>query len=106
MATLIYPFVSTEGIVPADVSVERFDLKDDAAVGYRVRTKDREDLIILSDGTYRKFTEMIEGDFTYARVSSAAGAVDYAGCTAVSRFKINGVTERTFPARRDFEYQK
>ncbi len=44
MATLIYPFASTGGIVPADVSVERVDLKDDAAVGYRVRTKDREDL--------------------------------------------------------------
>jgi hypothetical protein len=106
MATLIYPFTSTGGIVPADVSVERIDLKDSAAVGYRVRTKDREDLIIVSDGTYRKFTGEIEGDFTYARVSSAAGAVDYAGCTAVSRFKINGVTDRSFPARRDFEYQR
>jgi hypothetical protein len=106
MATLIYPFDSTGGIVPADVSVERIDLKDSGAVGYRVRAKDREDLIILSDGKYRRFTEKIEGDFTYARISSTAGGVDYAGFTGVSRFKIAGVTDSSFPARRDFEYQK
>ena len=105
MATLIYPFASN-GAVPADVSVESLDLKDEAAIGYRVKTKDREDLVILSDGTHRRFTEGIEGDFTYARISSTAGGVDYAGFTGVSRFAINGVTCKSFPARRDFEYQK
>ena len=105
MATLIYPFDS-RGIVPADVSVESLDLKDEAAIGYRVKTKDREDLVILSDGTYRRFTEEIEGDFTYARISSTAGGVDYAGFTGVSTFVINGVTDKSFPARRDYEYQK
>jgi hypothetical protein len=106
MATLIYPFASTEGTIPADVSVESLDLKDKAAIGYRVKTKDREDLIILSDGTYRRFTEKLEGDFTYARISSAAGGVDYAGFTGVARFTIDGVTGQSFTTRRDYEYQK
>jgi hypothetical protein len=106
MATLIYPFASTGTIAPADVSVESLDLKDDAAIGYRVKTKDREDLIILSDGIYRKFTEKIEGDFTYARVSSAAGGIDYAGFTHVARFTVAGVTRQSFTTRRDYEYQK
>jgi len=106
MATLIYPFASRGGIVPADVWVESLDLKDEAAIGYRVRTKDREDLIILSDGTYRRFTEKIEGDFTYARISSAPGGVDYAGFTGVARFMIEGVTSQSFTTRRDYEYRK
>ena len=67
-------------------------MKDDAAVGYRVRAKDREDIVIVSDGKYRKFTHGIEGDFTYARISSTAGGVDYAGFSGVSKFKIDGVT--------------
>ena len=106
MATLIYPFSSPGGIVPAEVSVESLDMKDEGAIGYRIKTTDREDLIILSDGTYRRFTEGIEGDFRYARVSSAGGAVDYAGFTGVTRFKIDGLTGQSFTARRDFEYQK
>jgi hypothetical protein len=106
MATLIYPFTSTREVVPADVSVESLDLKDETASGYRVKTKDREDLIILSDGRYRRFTEKIEGDFTYARISSAAGGVDYAGFTGVARFMIDGVTGQSFTTRRDYEYEK
>jgi len=106
MATLIYPFASTKGTVPADVSVESLDLKDKAAIGYRVKMKDREDLVILSDGTSRGFTEKIAGDFTYARISSAAGVVDYAGFTGVARFTIDGVTGQSFTTRRDYEYQK
>jgi hypothetical protein len=105
MATLIYPF-ALKGVAPGDVRVESLDLKDEAAIGYRVKTKDREDLVILSDGTHRRFTEGIEGDFTYARISSTAGRVDYAGFTGVSTFVINGVTDKSFPARRDYEYQK
>jgi Heparinase II/III N-terminus/Heparinase II/III-like protein len=106
MATLIYPFASTEGFDPADVSVESLDLKDQAAIGYRVKTKDREDLVILSDGTYRRFTEKIEGDFTYARISAGASGVDYAGFASVTRFVIDGVPGQSFTARRDFEYQR
>ena len=106
MATLIYPFAASTEIDPADVSVESLDLSDDAATGYRITTKDREDLIILSDGTYRKFTEKIEGDFSYARISSTAGMVDYAGFSGVTRFAIDGVTSESFASRRDYEYQK
>ena len=106
MATLIYPFSSAEVIVPADVWVERQDLHDEAAIGYRVKTKDREDLIILSDGTYRKFADEIEGDFTYARISSTGGGVDYAGLTGTTRFMIDGVIHQSFTTRRDYEYKK
>ncbi len=106
MATLIYPFAASGKILPADVTVERVNLIDDAARGYRVRTKDREDLVILSDGNFRKFTEGIEGDFTYARISSTARGVEYAGFTSVARFRVDGLTEQSFATRRDYEYQK
>jgi hypothetical protein len=76
------------------------------AVGYMVSTKDREDIIILSDGRYRRFTENIEGDFTYARISSTGRIVDYAGFTLVSKYRIGGIADQSFPARRDYEYSK
>ena len=106
MATLVYPFATRGEIVPAEVTVEGLDLKDEAAIGYRVTAKDREDLIILSDGKYRRFTEAIEGDFTYARISSAADGIDYAGFTGVSSVTINGVIRQSFTSRSDYEYQK
>lgn len=106
MATLVYPFAARADILPAEVFVERVDLLDEAATGYRVHTRDREDLIIISDGAYRKFTERIEGDFTYARISAVAGNVDYAGFTNVSRFLVEGIPALTLPTRRSYEYQK
>jgi hypothetical protein len=106
MATLIYPFAPSGTFDPADVWVERVDLKDEAAVGYRVKSMDREDLIILSDGAYRSFTEKIEGDFTYARITTDANGVHYAGFTGVSRFVIDGVPGQSFAAKQDFEYQR
>ncbi len=106
MATLIYPFAAAATIVPADVSVEQLDLKDKAAIGYLVSTKDRQDLIILSDGMYRRFTEKVEGDFIYARISSTGRGIDYAGFTRVTKFRIDGIKGHSFPTRRDYEYQE
>lgn len=106
MATLIYPYAASGQIPPADVSVEKMDLIDESAVGYLVKTKDREDCIILSDGKYRRFTGTIEGDFRYARVSSAAGVIDYAGFVRVANVRIGGVLQRSFPTRREYEYEK
>ena len=106
MATLIYPFASKERLIPTDVSVERLELKDSAAIGYAVRTKDRTDIIIVSDGRYREFTDTIEGDFRYGLFSSTAGGVDYVGLSSVARYKIGGVGKDSFNTRRDFEYKK
>jgi|GEM_PF-773260 len=106
MATLIFPFSSKEQVVAADVSVERITMKDDVAIGYRVRTGKREDTIIASDGKYRKFTDGIEGDFTYARISSTSGVVDYAGFSGVTKYRIQGVTDGSFETRRDHEYNR
>jgi hypothetical protein len=106
MATLIYPFASKENIAAADVWVERLDLKDDAAIGYRVRIANQDDLIILSDGKYRKFTNTIEGDFQCGVISSTAGGVDYAGFVNVSKFKIAGAARDSFKAKQDYEYKK
>ncbi len=106
MATLIYPFASKENIAPTDVLVEKLDLKDDAAVGYRVRIANREDIIILSDGKYRKFTDTIEGDFQCCVISSTPGGVDYAGFASVGKFKIAGVTRDSFKIKQDYEYKK
>ncbi len=105
MATLVYP-APAEGIDPSRVSVDRIDLSDDDAAGYRIRTKDREDLVILSDGTYRHFTGTIAGDFTFARISFSGGAVDYAGFTHASRITIAGMPAQSFAGRTDFEYQR
>ena len=106
MATLIYPFASLASCDPADVSVERMALKDTAAMGYRVRTKNREDIVIVSDGTYRKFMDTIEGDFTYGVFSAAGGRIDYAGITGATRYRIDGVGENTLDTRMDWEYKK
>ncbi len=106
IATLIFPYASRADFLPSDISVERIDLKDEAASGYLVKSKDREDLVILSDGKYRRFTEKIEGDFRYGRISSTAAGIKYAGFTGVKTFRVQGVTAKSFPARRDFEYKK
>lgn len=106
MATLVYPFASNREIVPADVSVERLELRDNAAIGYLVSNKDRQDVVILSDGKYRRFTDRIEGDFTFARISSLGGEIDYAGFTRVRKFKIVGAKDQSFSTRRDYEFQK
>ena len=106
MATLIYPFASREHLVHTDVSVEKLDMKDDTAIGYKVKTENREDVIIVSDGKYRKFTDKIEGDFKCVRISSTAGVVDYVGFSSVAQFKIDGVMGDSFKTRRDYEYKK
>ena len=106
MATLIYPFDSIETVVPSEVSVEQLDLKDDAAVGYLVSAKGRQDFVIVSDGKFRRFTDNIAGDFTCARISLTDRGIDYAGFTQVSKFSITGMKVHSFPAKRDFEYLK
>ena len=106
MATLVYPFASSDDVKAAEVTLERLDLKDTVAVGYRVRAGQWEDIVILSDGRARTFTDGIEGDFRYARISARAGAIEYAGCTDVSRYTISGLPSQSFPSRRDHEQQK
>jgi len=106
MATLIYPFTSTTPLHPADVSVSRVALEDSVAFGYRVRTKDGDDLIILSDGAYRKFTSAVSGDFRYARISTRADRAGYAALSGVTRYAIEGLGENTLPSRMDVEYTK
>ncbi len=106
MATLIYPFASKGQRDPASVFVEKLDLKDETAAGYRVRIANSEDIIILSDGKYRKFTDTIEGDFTCVRINSTAGEVGYAGFSNVAQFRIAGVPGASFETKRDFEYTK
>ncbi len=106
MATLIYPFASKEHLIPADFSVEKLELKDAVAIGYKVKTGNREDIIILSDGRYRKFTDIIEGDFKYGLISATAGGIDYAGFSSVGKFRIAGVTSDSFKAKKDYEYKK
>jgi hypothetical protein len=105
MATLIYPFASSKEVDPARITVERVDLAGDSAVAYRVTTVRGHDLVIVSDGLYRKFTDGIEGDFTYARISMT-GKVEYAAFTGVSRYKVPGLAPQAFPDRRDHEYRK
>ncbi len=106
MATLIYPFASKEHLNPADVSVEKLDMENDAAIGYLVKTKKQEDVIILSDGIYGKFTDKIKGDFKYGFISSSAGRIDYAGFSDVARYEIAGVSSESFKTKRDYEFKK
>ncbi len=106
MATLIYPFASQRDLLPAEVRVERLDIKDTVAFAYSVKTKDGEDIIIVSDGTYRTFTDTIRGDFTYGFFSSTGGRINYAGISNVTQYTIEGVAKDSFNARRDVEYRK
>jgi hypothetical protein len=106
MATLIYPFSAKENLVPVEASVEKLDMKDDAVMGYLVRTKNREDIIIVSDGKYRIFTDKIQGDFKFGLISYTAGRVDYAGISSVGKYWIDSVGQDSFKSRRDYEYQK
>lgn len=105
LATLIYPHATKDGLDATAVAVERVDLQDDAAIGYRVRTGDREDLIIISDGFYRRFTDDVAGDFIYAVIGrDAAGTVDYVGVVGAVEFAVNGGPAETFKEKRDFEF--
>ena len=67
---------------------ERLDMNDTASVGYTVKTKNREDIIIVSDGKHRTFTDKIEGDFTYGFFSSAATTVSSCRVIALRRWNI------------------
>jgi hypothetical protein len=103
--TLIYPFASSKGIDPTKIAVERVDAPGDSAVVCRVTTPVGQDLIIISDGSYRTFTDGIEGDFLYARISMT-DKIEYAGFTGVSRYKVRGLEPQAFEGRRDHEYRK
>ena len=105
MVTLIYPFASSSQIDPTRIAVERVEAAGDSALVCRVTTTEGQDLIIISDGSYRRFTDGIEGDFLYARIS-ITDKVEYAGFTGVSRYKIRGLAPQAFPDRRDHEYIK
>jgi hypothetical protein len=102
MATLIMPFAKKEKS-SQDVRVEKIQLKDAEAIGYKVITAGREDLILLSDGTYRTFTPQISGDFKLAFISYQNGRVVYAGFTGVGRFALEGKPAHSFAQRQDFE---
>ncbi|MCI0513672.1 heparinase II/III family protein [candidate division KSB1 bacterium] len=105
MATLIYPFASKERLIPAEFSVEKLELKDTVAIGYKVKTGNQTDIVILSDGKYRKFTDLIEGDFKYGLIRVTAGGVDYAGFSSVGKFKLAGVVSESFKTKKDYEYK-
>jgi hypothetical protein len=106
LATLIFPFESKKQIDPADYSVTKIELKDKNAIGYKVKSAGNEDVIILSDGQYRKLTDNIEGDFKYGFFSYQNGKLAYSSLSGVKKFKIIGETEKTLTERGDFEYQK
>lgn len=105
MATLIYPFASRAHLAPADFSVEKLELLDADAVGYKVKIENRQDIIILSDGKYRKFTDTISGDFKFGLISATKAGIDYAGFANVGKFTIAGVTGDSFKTKRDYEYK-
>jgi hypothetical protein len=102
MAALIMPFAKKDKSA-ADVRVEKIQLADAAAMGYKVIAGDREDLILLADGTYRTFTPQIAGDFKMGFISYRNGQVVYAGFSQVGKFALQGKMSRTFPKRQDFE---
>jgi hypothetical protein len=104
MATLVYPFASKQNS-SADVSVEKITLKDNAAFGYKVKTNNGADIIIISDGKYRKFTDKIEGDFKYVLIRFTNGSFDYADFSKVGKFIIDGV-KKSFQTKIDYEYKK
>lgn len=105
MATLIFPFESKKNLA-TDVWVEKMELLDNTAMGYKVKSGNREDLFILSDGQYRNFTDRIEGDFKLGFISYIDGKLDYFGFSSVEKLKIDGEMSYEFKEKRDFESKK
>ncbi|NLP09840.1 hypothetical protein GX408_05505 [bacterium] len=106
MATLIYPFASKASAAVETVTVERQALQDRAAIAYTVTARDRQDLIIVSDGAYRRFTGSVAGDFTYGWFSYRDGRLDAAAFTDVSRCKVKGMRSLSFKTKREYEFKK
>jgi hypothetical protein len=106
MATVIFPFESKTKIDPEDISVEKLVMADKRAIGYRVKSAGTEDIIIFSDGTYRKLTDTIEGDFKYGFFSYKNGKLAYSSLSGVKKYKVSGESENSFSKRQDFEVQK
>lgn len=102
MATLILPFAENDAVAAA-ARLEKAELQDKDAMAFRVTTGDREDLIVLSDGTQRTFTAQIQGDFRMGFFSYKGGELVYAGFADVGQFNLAGKASRTFSARQDFE---
>lgn len=103
MATLLLPYAAGKRPDATRVSVEQVDLKDSTALAYRVSIGDRQDLILVSDGTYRTFTDGIAGDFRYAHISSTGNRIDAASFVTVSRTQIDGLSPLRFNSPRDHE---
>jgi hypothetical protein len=103
MATLIVPYRPETEAVALSSSVARVDLADGAAVAYRVRVGEREELIVLSDGRPRDFGQGLTGDFRYARLAFIGSRVTAASLIDVSTFRLPDGTTQTFPDRRDHE---
>jgi len=106
MATLIYPFAARGTLDPGDVSVEELALEDPVAIGYLVRSRGHSDIILVSDGQYRKFTPSIAGDFRYGRISLEGDRLTYAALTDMTRYSIEGMGEETLPSRQNRELQR
>ena len=106
MATLLLPYAAGQRPDPARVTVEQVDLRDPSALAYRVTVAERQDLIIVSDGTYRTFINGVAGDFRYARLSSTAGRVEAASFVTVTRTRIDGLPPLRFDTARDHEQSR
>ncbi len=106
MATLIFPFAARSNLSAETITVTGPALKDHAAAGYVVKTPDREDLIIVSDGTHRRFTDDIAGDFTHGWFSYRDGRLDAAAFTDVSRCKVKGMRSLSFKTKREYEFKR
>jgi len=103
MATLIYPFVSKKDTQSAGIRVERVELPDKAVLAYEVHTGDSQDLILLSDGQYRTFTDTIAGDFQLGLFNRSQSGLGYAGMVQVGRFRLDGKTV-SLPRKQDYEW--
>ena len=106
MATLIAPYRPETEPAAMSCFVERVELPDPAAVGYRVRLGEREDLILVSDGKPRDFVKGIAGDFRYALLSFRSGHLISASFVETTTFRLQDGTTQTFPERRNHEISR
>lgn len=106
LATVVYPFKTNDGLKESDVSINMIQMKDDEVACYKVISPGFEDIIIISDGKYRKFTSGIEGDFKYCIVRFQNGEVLKADFSSVKKYVLPGNIKRSFTKRRDDEFSK
>jgi hypothetical protein len=99
LATLIYPIKEK-----ADTEIQFHQINGEAGVWiFEIKGKTFNDKIILSDGDMHRFSENLEGDFTFAWFRSRENTVRKMSLAGVSRLDLSGTISLELPVKNRYE---